>query len=252
MRNRLYSFPISPSGKAAQLALEHKGIPFELKNLPAGAHLYLTRVLGFEGSTVPALKLGDRRLQDSIEIARALEQLQPDPPLYPSDEEAAARVREAEEWGERELQPVVREVFRWGMATNRALMPLFVRDVQGLRPVRPLAALEHPIIKRVAAQTGGTEANARRHVAELDTRLDRVDALIAEGVIGGPQRNAADFQIGASTRIMLALADLEPFFEGRPAKAHALAIWPELDLSVPRFVPPEWLPEGSGTAAPAA
>lgn len=243
MGNRLYSFPLSPPGTAARLMLDHKGIDYQLTNLPAGGHLYLTRLLGFSSNTVPALKLGGRRIQHSVEISRALEEFKPDPPLFPSDPVERVKVEQAEEWAHDKLQPIGRHLLRWGMATRPAeLLPLFVREVQGLRPVAPLALLERPILKRAAHQTGGTEDNVRRHLHELPARLDRVDALIADGVIGGADRNAADFQVGTSIRVLTLLEDLKPLLAGRPAEAHAMEIWPEVGPEFPAFVPSEWMP----------
>lgn len=244
MGNRLYTFPLSPPGQAAQLMLDLKGIDYRVTTLPAGTHLYLTRLVGFKGNTVPALQLEGRRVQHSVEIARLLDELYPEPPLYPADPEARARVEEAEEWAEQMLQPVGRHLLRWGMATfPRQLMPLFVRDVQGFRPVAPLARLEAPLIKRAAGQTGGTEENVRRHLDELQARLDRVDSLIADGVIGGQVRNAADFQVGTSVRVITLLDDLKPLALGRPAGDHAMEIWPDVGPEIPAYLPREWLPE---------
>jgi glutathione S-transferase len=212
--------------------------------LPAGAHLYLTRLVGFKCNTVPALRIDGRRLQHSVQIARALEELHPYPPLYPADPESRARVEEAEDWAEEMLQPIGRHIFRWGMANLPSqLMPLFVREVQGFRPVAPLALLERPLIKRAAAQTGGTEDNVRRHLNELPSRLDRVDDLLAQGVIGGEPRNAADFQVGTSVRLLLLFEDLRPLVAYRPAGDHARAIWPDVGPEIPAFLPLEWLPQ---------
>ncbi len=250
MGNRLYSFPMSPPGNAARLMLEHKGVDFQLTNLPAGAHLYLTRLVGFSHNTVPALKLGDRRVQHSVEISAALDEFKPDPPLYPADPVQRAKVVETEAWAEQELQPIARHFFRWGLATYPDLMQVLVRDVQHFKPVGLLAAVEHPIIKRMAVRTGGTEENVRRHLAELPARLDRVDALIADGLIGGDQLNAADFQVGTSVRLLLAFADLEPLLADRPAAEHGMSIWPDPQPDIPAFAPQEWLPAvATGTGA---
>jgi hypothetical protein len=153
-------------------------------------------------------------------------------------------VEEAEDWAEAMLQPVGRHIFRWGMANFPGqLMPLFVREVQGFRPVAPLALIERPLIKRAAAQTGGTEDNVRLHLDELPSRLDRVDDLIARGVIGGEPRNAADFQVGTSVRLLLLFEDLKPLVQDRPAGDHARAIWPDIGPEIPAFLPHEWLPQ---------
>ena len=53
--------------------------------------------------------------------------------------------------------------------------------------------------------------------AELPELLDRVDALIADGVLGGPELNAADFMVAPSLALILYRPDVVPMFEGRPA-----------------------------------
>ena len=56
--------------------------------------------------------------------------------------------------------------------------------------------------------------------------LDRVDALIEQGTIGGDEPNAADFQIGATTRLLMNFDDVRPAIEGRPAADHATRRFP--------------------------
>src|SRR5688572_932632 len=93
--------------------LRHKGIEHDLVGFPALTHPVALRLAGFRGRTVPALKIDGRRVQGSLEISRVLEEVQPDPPLFPADRRAA--VEEAEAWGEREFQPLPRRFFRWGL-----------------------------------------------------------------------------------------------------------------------------------------
>jgi glutathione S-transferase len=69
--------------------------------------------------------------------------------------------------------------------------------------------------------------------------LDRVDALIAGGVIGTDEPNAADYQIGTTLRVMLSFADLAPLIEGRPAEALAHRLVPTWPGDVPAFLPAE-------------
>jgi glutathione S-transferase len=54
-------------------------------------------------------------------------------------------------------------------------------------------------------------------VAELPALLDRIDAWIADGVLGGAQLNAADFMVAPSLALILYRPDVMPIFEGRPA-----------------------------------
>jgi glutathione S-transferase len=71
--------------------------------------------------------------------------------------------------------------------------------------------------------------------------LDRVDALIAEGVIGGPVPNAADFQLATTLRVLLSFTDLRPLVEGRPAERLARELVPDWPAEVPSVIPPSWL-----------
>ena len=57
----------------------------------------------------------------------------------------------------------------------------------------------------------------RSVLAELPAMLDRIDAWIADGVLGGAQPNAADFMIAPSLALILYRDDIVPTFEGRPA-----------------------------------
>ena len=66
-----------------------------------------------------------------------------------------------------------------------------------------------------------------RDLAELPAVLDEVDRLLAAGVIGGDQPGAADFQIAASVRMLLAMQDVGRLVAGRPSEAFALALIPE-------------------------
>ena len=63
-----------------------------------------------------------------------------------------------------------------------------------------------------------TDENVRRDLAALPGMIDRVDELIEQGVIGGPERNAADYQIATSVSLLLTMDDIRPMIEGRPAE----------------------------------
>ena len=49
----------------------------------------------------------------------------------------------------------------------------------------------------------------------------------AEGVLGGETVNAADLQIAPTSRLMLTIGDVRPYFAGRPAEAHAMGLFAE-------------------------
>ena len=90
--------------------LESKGLDYEAIWLLPGLHPALLRTRGFRGGTVPAIKLDGRKLQQSRAISRALEEIRPDPPLFPADPDERREVEEAERWGDEQLQSVPRRL----------------------------------------------------------------------------------------------------------------------------------------------
>lgn len=222
----LYTFDQSPPGHAARLMLEHKGVEFATRKLLPGLHPALLRLRGFEGGTVPALDWNGEKVQGSRAISRFLDERVPEPPLFPADPERARAVREAEEWGER-FQDTPRHLFRWAAARHE-----HVRRYVGETAGAPLAGLtakvSAPLARRVARDAGVTEASARAAQERVAGELDHVDALIAEGVIGGAERNAADFQILPIVRALLTIEETRELAEGRPCAQAALALVPEM------------------------
>ena len=115
---RCTSIPVSNPANAVRGMLAYKRLDHRLVRFAPGFHPLLVRAAGFPGWTVPALETVDgRKLQGSLAISRYLDELQPDPPLFPADRARRRAVEEAERWGEAELQPVPRRIFRRALAT---------------------------------------------------------------------------------------------------------------------------------------
>jgi glutathione S-transferase len=239
---KLYSIAVSHPARAAGLMLRYKGIEHELVDIPPGTQRLLLRLHGFRGATVPALKIDGRKLQGSLNISRALDELQPEPPLFPADPQKRAAVENAERWGDAELQPVPRNIFRLSVASDQGLR-LDLATSTGI-PLAPVAArLMKPVawyFARVVSRAD--EASVRSELAALPAQLDHVDELIAEGVIGGEQPNAADFQIATSVRVLLNFPQIRPLIEGRPAGELAMRIAPRFGDQVPLKLPAAWVP----------
>ncbi len=220
--------------------LEHKGIEHRVTVLPAGLHPLLVRLAGFQGYTVPVLKIDGRRVEKSLVIARELERLRPDPALYPADRNARARVEEAERWGEAELQPVPRRIFRWALTHQRAAREWIARldkmPAPGLQ-----SRTGTPLVRRFASASGATEERVRQDLADLPAKLDRADELVGDGTLSLEQPNAATFQIGTSIRALCLFPQLEPLLAGRPCADIAHSILPDQPQS-PAELPSEWLP----------
>src|SRR5262245_8311596 len=213
----LYGSPPSHPSHAARLMLERKGMEHRVVWLLPGLWPVLLRTRGFRGGTVPALKLNGRRIQDSLEISRALERAQPDPPLFPSDPERRGAVEEAERWGEQVLQPVPRRIIRWIATRNQSMRSAMAREV-GMPAPGFAAAVNLPAALYLARKAGASAERVRQDLAELPGLLDEIDRLIAEGVIGGEEPNAADFQIATTVAALRSIDDVAPAVPGRPAE----------------------------------
>jgi glutathione S-transferase len=219
--------------------LERAGIEHESVDLPLGLHPLFLRRAGFRGGTVPALVLDGRRIQGSLEISRAIEARGPAGVLFPIDTGARRRVEEAERWGEAELQPIPRRLFRWALARDPRLRRGAAR-MAGLPFPYVAGALMKPLAARLARISVADDVSVRRDLERLPEHLDRVDAWIADGTIGAEAPNAADYQIGATIRAMLVMDDLRPFLDGRPALDLARRIVPDYPGTLPSLLPSEW------------
>jgi glutathione S-transferase len=234
VRATLFGVPASHPSLAAELMLRHKGLDYRRIDLVTAAHRGLLRALGFPRNTVPAMRLGGAKVQGSKEIALALDAVAPDPPLFPADPERRAAVEEAEAWGNEVLQPVPRRLVWNALKHDRSGIASYLEGAKLGIPIK-LATLTAPPIAAASRRfNNATDENARRDLAAVPGLIDRVDELIEQGVIGGAERNAADFQIATSVSLLLTMDDVRPLIEGRPAERLAREIVPRQPGRMPR------------------
>ena len=242
MKATLYSLEPSHPGHAARLMLERKGIEHKVVDLPPGTHAAALRPLGFRHGTVPALKLDGKRVQGSRAISRFLDEVQPEPRLFPTDPQKRIAVEEAERWGNDILQPVPRKLTRY-LALTKPRMRVHMTRESGLPAPAVVGRATTLVAWYFARKSGAKDAVVvQRTVALIPVLLDHVEELIAEGTIGGAEPNAADFQIATSIRVLISYEDMAPMIERRKAGRFALGIIPAYPTTVPAgFVPAAWL-----------
>ncbi len=249
---RLYGLPGSHPTMAVQAMLERKGVEYRRIDLvPFLARAIVRRGMRLPQNTVPVLALDGHRIQGSREIARELDRLRPDPPLFPADPEWRRAAEDAERWGEEELQHPIRQISLWAMRTDRAPIRSYMgRSVMGV-PAALAAHLAPPFIARGVRLNEATDEAVRANLVALDSMLGRVEEWIAAGVLDGEELGAADFQIGASVRLLLTFQDLRPLIEDRPACQLARRAVPAYRGDAPPVFPPAWL-EQLRSPSPAA
>jgi glutathione S-transferase len=247
MTTRLYVIPGSHAATSAVLMLAYKGIDYKRTDLMPVVSKGALRAVGFPGTTVPALKIEGEKVQGSRPIARALDRLQPEPPLFPADPNRRAAVEDAERFGDEELQHPLRQLLWWAFKRDKENLRGYSEGAHMGVPVGLAIKTGGPLVALAARFNEATDENARAALATLPDLLDRVDAYIADGTIGGTDPNAADFPIATSIGLALTLDDLKPLIEPRPCAALAARFVPDYPGHTPPIFPPAWLP-----AAPAA
>jgi glutathione S-transferase len=241
----LYYIAVSHPSQAARKMLELKGVPFKLvKVFPLNQRVHL-RVAGFRGGTVPALKVDGRRIQGSRQIARALDELWPEPSLFPSEPDKRRRVEDAERWGEQQLQPVPRRIGRYGAAHEDAVRRWGARDI-GLPAPGVMSTLSVPLTRYYARTLEvdgrrGVQSGVRTDLDALPQLLERADALLADGTLSLDAPNAATFQVLASVRLLDRMMDLHELIGARDCAQAAATLFPDYPGPVPRFLPRDWL-----------
>lgn len=220
--------------------LERKGIEYRSVNIMPGMQRLQVRLLGFPGGTVPALKLDGRRIQGSRQIARALDELRPDPPLFPADPELRRQADEAERWGDEEFQNFPRRIFRWGLARSVDLRR-WLAEVSGLPAPALTARLSGLNARYYARLVQADEAGVRRDLAALPGALAHADALLAQGVLTVEPPNDAGLQVLCTVAALAGFTDLHDQVAAHPVSTPALALFPDIPGPIPAFLPPAWL-----------
>ena len=235
----LYVIPGSHACRAAMLMLEYKQLSYRRVDVLTLLHPLVTRMHGFDAGgqtrragphrtlglrvgdrlgTVPALACDGHRISTNHGIARFLEDRRPTPPLFPAGRAQRAKVEHVERWANDTLQMVAR----------RILLPAAIRDPAGFSRSTADGRMGYLLYRRelarrlivpmIGRQVFAASPRAEHDLlAELPAMLDRIDAWIEEGVLGGPQPNVADCMVAPSLALILYRRDVLPLFEGRPA-----------------------------------
>jgi glutathione S-transferase len=237
---KLYGFTGSNSVYTGRLLLEHKGLDYDFVKLFPAAHAVILLMRGFDTMGVPALKVDGVRVQGTRWIARALDELFPEKPLFPADPATRRAVQDVERWGE-ELQNSVRRIFYCASRRDRSAFLSVMGAGRGAFSRTTLRMGAPVVIKLATGVHRATDAAGREDIELLPERLDQIDAWIAEGLLDGPVLNAADYQIAVNVSALLLCEDVAPFIEGRPAADLARRVAPDYAGHLSCVLPDDWM-----------
>jgi glutathione S-transferase len=240
-RATLFVIPGSHPAMTARLMLEMKGVDYRRIDLVPVVSKGVLRAARFPNKTVPALRLHGQRIQGSREISHALDRLIPEPPLFPADPVERGKVEEAERWGDETLQAPARRILWNALRRDRGPLESFSQGAKLGVPLKVAMATAAPVVAMSARFNEATDENVKADLAALPGYLDRIDAWIADGVLGAEPPNAADLQISTSVRLLMTLDDVRPFVESRPAGQLATRVVTDYPGKVPPILPAEWL-----------
>lgn len=238
---KFYTVPGSHPGVAVALMCDYKGVDYERVYLLPVLSKASLRLRGFPGITVPAAKIGKTKVQGSVAIARALDEVRPEPPLLPADEEHRETVLEAERFGEEIFQHGIRQVVLWLLGQDRYPWYSYAENVKLPIPPALIVRTAAPMVAVQRRFNRADDDNVRKALEGFGSWLDRIDGYIGSGVIGGRLPNAADFQLASSLRMALTVEDLRPAIESRPCERLAMRLVPDYEGSLPAGLPEEWL-----------
>ena len=234
----LHAVPPSHPCMTVAAALELKGLEYERVDFPHAERLErMEEIYGEGNSTVPGLLIDEQPVHGSRAILARLEQIEPEPTLYPSEE-----VREAERWGDEQLQDLGR-CLPWGaMYFRPESMGTFAGPALS-RSTLPAPTSRSSSSARRGATTGSqrhgctTTSPACRRSSRISSSSPRTASSTASGrtppTCRSPRRSACCCRSATS----------RPLLDGSAAERIALRFFPSYPGSVPQGAyPAGWVP----------
>lgn len=237
---KLFVLPGSHPCAAVEVALGMKSIPYSRIDLLPLVPVAVGPVL-WGGTTVPGIRMNGERLVGSRTIMRKLDTMVPDPPLLPAEEDRREQVLEAERWGDEVFQSMPRRILDAAFLRDAGCMESYAAEAKMPLP-RPMLRPALPLTARLMAlRNKAKDENVMADIKALPAQLEKIDAWIAEGLLGGEQPNAADLQIGSTIRLLNTIADMRPLLERHAAMQLTRYFPPMVGEAPAGTLPAEWL-----------
>jgi glutathione S-transferase len=185
-----YDWPYSPFCMKVRAILDYKNVAYERVN-PLGPTLLKLRRRGKTGK-VPAVEIDGEMIVDSTDIAYAIDERFPEPPLLPADPRERGLCHALEDWADESLY-FIGLYYRWYEAEGRKPIP----RAFGKSPMGWIAYRFY--LRRILGQVRGqgTLRKTPEHVRrDLERQLDAVEGMLRPGpYLLGEQPYLCDFAL---------------------------------------------------------
>jgi len=199
----LWHLAMSHYNEKARWALDYKQLPHTRRAVMPGVHAIVAKRLGGR-TTFPVMTIGDAVFPDSTDIIAALEELVPEPPLYPADPALRAQALELEDELDRELGPAVRRLGYQRILNDKDAATTFL--AAGGPPLRKtmLSAGFGPMSTRMRAVFEILGPDDPRSVTTIEHYLELIEERSADtGFLVGDRFSVADLTAASLLAIIV-------------------------------------------------
>ena len=220
----LHQFTLSPYCVKVRKILEFKGLAYTTEEVNPFTRRTVVRISGQKRVPVLVERPSDGSpetvIADSTAIARYLDERYPDPPVYPRDPEARARVVLLEDWSDEVFAGSLIPFKIFNADNARRMVVQSARYYPRTLLFRSLTPFGPPVLRRLA---GGRRKgrSMERLRADYEADLARLDAIARPGpFLSGAQPTVFDFGVWGLLRSMQGMEGEELL-----ARYAALAEW---------------------------
>ena len=172
-RVKFYDWKYSPFCMKVRAILDYKRVQYE-RVVPLGSTMVKLRRRGKTGK-VPAVEIDGELIVDSTDIAYAIDEKFPDPPLLPADARERGLCHALEDWADESLY-FIGLYYRWFEAEGRKAIPAaFGKSLSG-------RVTYQFYLRRILGQIRGqgTLRKSPEHVRrDLERHLDAIEGILA-------------------------------------------------------------------------
>ncbi len=207
----LYQFATSPFSEKVRRALNYKGIPFELHNVPraeVGNYAHVS-----PSGKFPAIEHDGTPVLDSTDIIRYLDEQFPEKPLIPVGSKAQALAHIVEDWADESLY-FYEMTMRIAWSHNNArVIEEFVETMPGLTVEQARPLIEKGAGDIVNAQGLGRKPRALV-VADCERHFEALDGLLGESDwLLGDELSVADLSVVSQMNALLYASEAQAALE---------------------------------------